>query len=83
MQTITLQIDENKITDFLEAIQKMDFVKNVVVKHKMTLTEKEAKLSPSQKKAWADLKEGLQDVKEGKTRPFRDFLKELDAEEEN
>ena len=44
---------------------------------KSSLAEKEAKLSPAAREIWEGIKEGLEDVKHGRTRPASEFLKEL------
>ncbi len=51
------------------------------VNKKTSLAEKEAKLSPAAREIWKGIKEGLEDVKHGRTRPASEFLKELREEE--
>lgn len=49
---------------------------------KTSLAEKESKLSPAGREIWEGIKEGLEDVKHGRTRPVEEFLKEMREEQE-
>ncbi|PIY09513.1 MAG: hypothetical protein COZ18_07925 [Flexibacter sp. CG_4_10_14_3_um_filter_32_15] len=49
---------------------------------KTSLAEKEAKLSPAAREIWEGIKEGLEDVKHGRTRPIEELFKELREERE-
>ncbi len=89
---ITVKIEENRLTEFLNYLKKIDFVKDIQVgksdkteevkNKKISLAEKEAKLSPAAREIWEGIKEGLEDVKHGRTRPIEELLKELEEENE-
>lgn len=89
---ITVKIEENRLTEFLNYLKKIDFVKDIQVgkseqaedkKNKKTsLAEKEAKLSPAAREVWEGIKEGLEDVKHGRLIPLEQVLKELREERE-
>jgi predicted transcriptional regulator len=49
---------------------------------KTSLAEKEAKLSPAGREIWEGIKEGLRDVKHGRTRPIEELFRELREERE-
>jgi predicted transcriptional regulator len=89
---ITVKIEESRLTEFLNYLKKIDFVKDIQVgksdqleeiKNKKTsLAEREAKLNPAAREIWEGIKEGLEDVKHGRTRPIEELFKELREERE-
>lgn len=81
MEQITLNIPDNKVSLFIQMIGDLDFVK-IKERKKISL---EDELTPSQKKTWATVKKGFEDLKmieqgKMKTTPARDFLQELQDE---
>jgi hypothetical protein len=84
---ITVKIEDDRLTEFLNYLKKIDFVKDIQVgksdktdnikDKKTSLAEKEAKLSPAGREIWEGIKEGLEDVKHGRVRPASEFLREL------
>jgi predicted transcriptional regulator len=62
-------------------IKKVNEVENPKNK-KTSLAEKEAKLSPAAREIWEGIKEGLEDVKHGRTRPVEELFRELREEQE-
>jgi uncharacterized protein YpbB len=81
MEQITLNIPDTKVSLFIKMISDLDFVK-IENRKKISL---EDELTPSQKKTWATVKKGFEDLKmieqgKMKTTPARDFLQELENE---
>jgi uncharacterized protein YpbB len=81
MTQITLDISDNYVSFFMKLIKNFDFIK-VRQKKKVSL---EDELTPSQKKTWATVKKGFEDLKmieqgKMKTTPAREFLQELKDE---
>lgn len=81
MTQITLDISDTYVSFFMKLIKNFDFIK-VREKKKISL---EDELTPSQKKTWATVKKGFEDLKmieqgKMKTTPARDFLQELQNE---
>lgn len=81
MTQITLDISDSYVSFFMKLIKNFDFIK-VKEKKKISL---EDELTPSQKKTWATVKKGFEDLKmieqgKMKTTPARDFLQELQNE---
>jgi uncharacterized protein YpbB len=81
MTQITLDISDTYVSFFMKLIKNFDFIK-VRDKKKISL---EDGLTPSQKKTWATVKKGFEDLKmieqgKMKTTPARDFLQELQNE---
>ena len=78
MTQITLDISDTYVSFFMKLIKNFDFIK-VREKKKISL---EDELTPSQKKTWATIKEGFEEMKmveAGKinARPIQDLLNEL------
>lgn len=81
MTQITLYISDTYVSFFMKLIKNFDFIK-VREKKKISL---EDELSPSQKKTWATIKKGFEDLKmieqgKMKTTSAKDFLEELKNE---
>lgn len=78
MTQITLDISDNYVSFFMKLIKNFDFIK-VREKKKISL---EDELSPSQKKTWATIKEGFEEMKLveagiKQSRPLKDVINEL------
>ena len=78
MEQITLNIPDNKVSLFIQMIDDLDFVK--IKERKKVSVEDE--LTPGQKKTWATLKQGFEELKMVeagtlKARPSKDLLDEL------
>ena len=78
MEQITLNIPDTKVSLFIQMISDLDFVK-IKERKKVSL---EDELTPAQKKAWAIIKEGFEEMKmveagKIKARPIQDLLDEL------
>jgi uncharacterized protein YpbB len=81
MEQITLNIPDTQVQFFIKLMKKLDFVK-IKERKKISL---EDELTPAQKKTWATVKKGFEDLKmieqgKMKTTPARDFLQELQNE---
>lgn len=75
---ILLDIDDAQVDTFLELLKNLDFVKKASIK--TPLAQLEAKLTSQEQTIWEGIKAGLQDVKQGRVRPARDFLKEINEQ---
>lgn len=78
MTQITLHISDTYVSFFMKLIKNFDFIK-VREKKKISL---EDELSPSQKKIWATIKEGFEEMKLveagiKQSRPLKDVINEL------
>ena len=78
MTQITLHISDTYVSFFMKLIKNFDFIK-VREKKKISL---EDELSPSQKKTWATIKEGFEEMKLveagiTQSRPLKDVINEL------
>jgi hypothetical protein len=78
MTQITLDISDNYVSFFMKLIKNFDFIK-VRQKKKVSL---EDELTPSQKKTWATIKEGFEEMKLveagiKQSRPLKELLDEL------
>ena len=81
MEQITLNIPDTQVQFFIKLMKNLEFVK-IKERKKISL---EDELTPAQKKTWATVKKGFEDLKmieQGKmeTPPARDFLQELQNE---
>ena len=81
MEQITLDIPDTKVSLFIQMISDLDFVK-IKERKKISL---EDELTPAQKKTWATVKKGFEDLKmieqgKMKTTPAKEFLQELKNE---
>lgn len=81
MDQITLNIPDTQVQFFIKLMKNLEFVK-IKERKKISL---EDELTPSQKKTWATVKKGFEDLKmieqgKMKTTPARDFLQELQNE---
>ena len=81
MEQITLNIPDTKVSLFIQMISDLDFVK-IKERKKISL---EDELTPAQKKTWATVKKGFEDLKmieqgKMKTTPAKEFLQELKNE---
>ena len=81
MEQITLNIPDTQVQFFIKLMKNLEFVK-IKERKKISL---EDELTPAQKKTWATVKKGFEDLKmieQGKmeTTPARDFLQELQNE---
>jgi len=80
MKQLVLNIPESEYRFFLKLIKSFPFVE--IDEKKNRLLELEAKLSPSKRKIWSSLKEGLNEVEligQGKieAKSAKEFLDEL------
>jgi hypothetical protein len=78
MTQITLDISDTYVSFFMKLIKNFDFIK-VREKKKISLKDE---LTPSQKKTWATIKEGFEEMKLVETgikqsRPLKDVINEL------
>ena len=78
MEQITLNIPDNKVSLFIQMISDLDFVK-IKERKKVSL---EDELTPAQKKTWATIKQGFEELKMVeagtlKAKPLKDLLDEL------
>lgn len=78
MEQITLNIPDNKVSLFIQMISDLDFVK-IKERKKISL---EDELTPAQKKTWATIKQGFEELKMVeagtlKAKPLKDLLDEL------
>jgi hypothetical protein len=78
MTQITLDISDTDVSFFMKLVKNFDFIK-VKEKKKISL---EDELTPSQKKTWATIKRGFEELKMVeagtlKARPLKDLLDEL------
>ena len=78
MTQITLDISDTYVSFFMKLIKNFDFIK--VREKKKILLEDE--LTPSQKKTWAIIKEGFEEMKMveaglKQSRPLKDVINEL------
>lgn len=78
MTQITLDVSDTYVSFFMKLIKNFDFIK-VREKKKISL---EDELTPSQKKTWATIKQGFEELKMVeagtlKARPLKDLLDEL------
>jgi hypothetical protein len=78
MTQITLDISDTDVSFFMKLIKNFDFIK-VRDKKKISL---ENELTPSQKKTWAIIKEGFEEMKLveagiKQSRPLKDVINEL------
>ncbi len=84
MKQITLRVDDKKYDSLLEAIKGFDveIVEETPSKKPRKESPTEAKLTPGQKKTWALIKEGFEELKlieQGKkqARPIEELFREL------
>jgi hypothetical protein len=80
MKQVVLNIPESEYHFFMKVIKNFPFVE--VDEKKNKLLELEEKLSPSRRKIWSSIKEGLKEVElieQGKitTKSAKEFLDEL------
>ena len=78
MTQITLDVSDTYVSFFMKLIKNFDFIK-VREKKKLSL---EDELSPSQKKTWATIKDGFEEMKLveagiKQSRPLKDVINEL------
>jgi hypothetical protein len=78
MEQITLNIPDTKVSLFIKMISDLDFVK-IKERKKISL---EDELTPAQKKTWAIIKEGFEEMKLveagiKQSRPLKELLDEL------
>ena len=78
MEQITLNIPDTKVSLFIQMISDLDFVK-IKERKKVSL---EDELTPAQKKTWAIIKEGFEEMKMveagiKQSRPLKDVINEL------
>ena len=78
MEQITLNIPDNKVSLFIQMIGDLDFVK-IKERRKVSL---EDELTPGQKKTWAIIKEGFEEMKLveagiKQSRSLKDVINEL------
>jgi len=87
MKTFTVRVDAEKYESVLEAVRNLgaEIVEKKSPKQPRKTLSAEEKLTPGQKKTWALIKEGFEELKlieQGKkqARPLSEFLDELKAE---
>lgn len=87
MKTLTVRVDAKKYASVLEALNNLgaEIVEKKGPKKPRKSLSTEEKLTPSQRKLWTDIKQGLHEVKlaeEGKLKlkTFDEFMEELRAE---
>ena len=78
MEQITLNIPDTKVSLFIQMISDLDFVK-IMERKKVSL---EDELTPAQKKTWATIKEGFEEMKLveagiKQSRSLKDVINEL------
>ncbi len=82
MRQVTLKIPDKDYEFFIRLVKNLKFVK---LADENISTDPEARLTPAQRKTWANIKKGFEELKlveQGKlqTRPASDFLAELKTE---
>ena len=80
MKQLVINIPDSEFRFFMKVIKNFPFVE--VDEKKNKLLELEAKLTPSKRKIWGSIKEGLNEVElieQGKikAKPAKEFLNEL------
>lgn len=79
MKQVTLEIPDKDYEFFILLVKNLKFVKLADEKHP---ADPEARLTPSQRETWANIKKGFEELKlveqgKMKTRPLQDLLDEI------
>ena len=79
MRQVTLEIPDKDYEFFIRLVKNLKFVK---LAGESPAADLEAQLTPAQRKTWANIKKGFQELKlveQGKlqTRPLQDLLDEI------
>ncbi|MEM6298093.1 MAG: hypothetical protein AAF740_05320 [Bacteroidota bacterium] len=72
---ITLEIADEDVTKFLNHLKELSFIQNIEIK--------ETSLSSSQREIWKGIKEGLEDVKQGRLLSAESFLGQIKVGEDD